>query len=163
VLHAARWKYRTQKCHKKSSYAHHCTTLLSCFFAMKAYIDNQKNLLNNNTSSTCLHSMTNFGPLTAETDWRVWGMPANFNRLLVLASLPQRYRSVDVNQTLHNVWPSAGLVHYIYIFGGSCLLTEFCHVQKHFASKSCIFLYWQRYRVSQALRHGTRNGAKELL
>ena len=36
--------------------------------------------------------------------------------------------STEVNQTLHDVWPSP-LVHYIYIFGGSCPLTEFCQVQ----------------------------------
>jgi len=30
---------------------------------------------------------------------------------------------------LRDVWPSPGLVHYIYTFGISCLLTEFCHVQ----------------------------------
>jgi len=30
---------------------------------------------------------------------------------------------------LHDVWPSAGLVHYIYIFGGSCPLAELCQVQ----------------------------------
>jgi len=28
-------------------------------------------------------------------------------------------RSTDVNQTLHDVWPSPGLIHCIYIFGGS--------------------------------------------
>jgi len=30
-----------------------------------------KNLLNSNISSTCAHNMVNFGPLAAETDWRV--------------------------------------------------------------------------------------------
>ena len=41
--------------------------------------------------------------------------------------------------------PSPGLVHFIYILGSSCPLTKFCHVQMHFASKSCILLYWQHY------------------
>jgi len=48
------------------------------------------------------------GPLTAETGWRVCGTPANFNGVRVLASLLQRRRSTEVNQTLHDVWPSAG-------------------------------------------------------
>ena len=39
------------------------------------------------TSSTCLHNMVNFGLLTAEICWRVWGTPANFNGFRVLAAL----------------------------------------------------------------------------
>jgi len=77
-----------------------------------------KKLLNINIFSTWPHNMTTFGPLTAETDWRVWGTAANFNGFRVLASLLQRRRSTEANQTLHDVWPSHGLVHYIYIFGG---------------------------------------------
>ena len=46
-----------------------------------------KILLSSNISSTCPHNMVNFGSLTAETDWRVWGAPANFNGFRVLAAL----------------------------------------------------------------------------
>jgi len=46
-----------------------------------------KNLLNSNTSSTCPGNMMNFGLLTAEICWRVWGTPANFSRFRVLAAL----------------------------------------------------------------------------
>jgi len=53
-----------------------------------------------------------------EIAWRVWGTPANFNWFRVLASLLHRRRSIEVNQTLHDIWPSPVLVHYIYIFGG---------------------------------------------
>jgi len=63
--------------------------------------------------------MLNFGPLTTEICWRVWGTPANFNGFRVLASLLQRCRWT-VNQTLHDVWPSTALVYYVYIFGGCC-------------------------------------------
>jgi len=73
--------------------------------------------------------MANFGPLTAEIGSGVWGTPANFNGFRVLPSLLQRRRSLEANQTLHDVWPSPELVHYIYIFGGFCPLTEFCPVQ----------------------------------
>ena len=38
-------------------------------------------------SSTCSHNMANFGLLTAEICWRVWGTPANFNGFRVLAAL----------------------------------------------------------------------------
>jgi len=91
----------------------------------------EKNLLNSNSSSTCPDNMVNFDPLTAEIGWWVWGTPANFNRFRALASLLHRHLSMEVNQTLHGVWLSPGLVHYIYIYilGGSCPLTEFCQVQ----------------------------------
>jgi len=63
-------------------------------------MDNRKNLLNSNTSSTCPHHMVNFGPLTAEIGWRVWGTPANFNGFGVLAALLQGTLVVGVSQTL---------------------------------------------------------------
>jgi len=118
-------------------------------------------------------NMANFGPLTAEIGSGVWGTPANLNGFRVLPSLLQRRRSVEANQTLLDVWPSHGLVHYIslYIFVGSCPLTEFCPVQYS--------LYVQVLRspvlaallhgspapaagVSQSLRRGTKNGITEL-
>jgi len=80
-----------------------------------------KKLLNDNVSSICLHNMVNVGPLTAEICWRVWGTPANFNRFHVLASLLHRRRSTEVNQTLHDVWPSPVLVYYIYTLMGLLL------------------------------------------
>ena len=87
-------------------------------------------MLNSDTFFTCPLNMANFDLLTAEIGWRVWDTPANFNGLRVLASLLHRRHSTEVNnQTLHDVWPSPGLVHYICIFGGSCPLTEFCQVQ----------------------------------
>jgi len=53
---------------------------------------------------------------------------------------------MEVNQTVHNVWQSPALVHYIYIFRGSCPLMEFCQVQNSLESKSsCILLFWQHY------------------
>jgi len=51
----------------------------------------------------------------------------------------------------------------IYIFGGSCPLTEFCHVQNSLcvpalrSPDSVTARQWSR-GVRQTLRHGTRNG-----
>jgi len=87
VLHAARWKYRTQKVAKKSTSEHHRTILSVYIFATKALIDNRKNLLSSNISSTCLHNMVKFGSLAAEIGPVVWGTPANFNGFRVLAVL----------------------------------------------------------------------------
>ena len=128
MLHAARCKYRTQKCRQKSPSRHHPTTLSGYIFATKACMTIGK-MLNSNISPTCPHNMANFGPRTTETSWRVWGTPANFNGFRVLALLLQRRLSPEVNQTLHDLWPSPALIYYICIFGGSCPLTEFCPVQ----------------------------------
>jgi len=46
-----------------------------------------KNLLNSNISTACPYDILNFGPLVAETVSLVWGTPANFNGLRVLAAL----------------------------------------------------------------------------
>jgi len=80
------------------------------------YRQSEKNLLNRNMYSTCLHNIAIFGPLTAEICWRVWGTPANFNGFRVLPLLLQQRSSLEANQTLHDIWPSPGLVHYIYTF-----------------------------------------------
>jgi len=54
--------------------------------------------------------MVNVSLLPAETVWLVWGTPANFNGFRVLASLLQRRRSAEANQTFHKVWPLSELV-----------------------------------------------------
>jgi len=124
----------------------------------------EKNLLNSNISPTCPHNMVNFGPLAADIGSLVWGNPANFNGFRVLASLHRR-RSPEVTHTFHNVWPSPGLVQYVYIFGGSCPLTEFCQVQTSLCVHvlrspilAALLLSTPAAAVSQTLRRGTRNG-----
>ena len=71
VLRAARWKYRTQKWRKNR----HLGTMAQLYWAVSSqlrHIDNRKNLLSSNTSSTCPRNMVNFGPLTAEISSGVW-------------------------------------------------------------------------------------------
>ena len=88
---------------KKSSSAHHRTTLSGYIFATKARIDNrEKNLLSSNISSRCPHNMVNFGPLAAEIDPIVWGIPANFNGFCVLAALLHGTPLVGISQTLRH-------------------------------------------------------------
>jgi len=114
------------------------------------YRQSEKNLLNSNISFTCLHSMMNFHSLMTEICWRVWGTLANFNEFYVLASLLHRRRSTEVNQTLHDVWLSPGLVHYIYTFLGFLPLMEFRQVQ----NSLCIQVLHSP--ILAALLHGTR-------
>ena len=64
--------------------------------ANKACIDNRgKKLLNSNIAfaSTCPRSMVNFGQLTAEIYWRVWGT----GRHLYLAGRPSRWASASAH------------------------------------------------------------------
>ena len=107
---------------KKSPYWHHGTTLSGCIFAAEAcswgmYRQLRKKLVKHryDTSSTCPHNMVNFILLMAEICWQVWGTPANFNSFRVLATLLHGTLVVGVSQTLHDAYPSHGLVHYIYI------------------------------------------------
>ena len=95
----------TQLCRAISSQLRHILTI------------GKKNLLNSNIPSPCPHSMVKVGLLMAEIDSVAWGTPADFNGFRVLASLLQRRCSTKVNQTLHGVWPSPGLLHYICTFG----------------------------------------------
>ena len=59
-------KMQDAKNRQKSPSAHHRTGLSGHIFATEAHIDNRKKMLSSNISSTCPHSMVNFGPLAAE-------------------------------------------------------------------------------------------------
>jgi len=159
--------------HKNDVKNRHLGTIAQFCLAISSQLKHEstirKKLVNSNVSSTCAHNMANFSPITAEICWRVWGTPANFNGFRVLPSLLQRRRSPEANQTLHDVWPFPGLLHYIYIFGSSCPLSEFCPVQ------SSLYVQVLRSRIlaallhgtptagiSQTLRRGKRNGITEL-
>ena len=63
------------------------------------YRQSEKNLLNSNTSSTGDDNMVNFGLLTAEMRWRVWGTPSNFSGFHILAALLHGTHLVGVSQT----------------------------------------------------------------
>ena len=72
-------------------------------------------MLNSNISPTCPHNMANFSTLAAQIGSLVWGTPVNFNGFRFLALLLQRHRSTGASQTLHDIWPSPGLVDYIFL------------------------------------------------
>jgi len=90
-----------KKVAKNSPSEHHRTTLSGYIFGIKARIENRKKYLpNSNVSPTCSDNMVNFGPLAAEICWRVWGTPANFNGLRVLAALLYGTLVVGVSQNV---------------------------------------------------------------
>jgi len=101
---------------------------------------------------------------TAKHRWRVWGTPANFNGFRVLASLLHRRRSTDVNQTLHDVWPSPALVYdSLYTFSALAQLQNSVCVQVLRSAILAALLHGTRaVGVRQSLRRGTRNGIMEL-
>jgi len=145
VLHAAHWKYRTQKqCENR-----HLGTIAQLCWAEPSQLRHVstvgKNLLNSNIS-TCPHDIVNFGLLAAVIGSGVWGAAANLNRFLILASLVEHCHSPEANQTLHNVWPYPGLLHYT--FSGS-YPSEFHHMQ----NSLCIQIL--RSPILLALLHST--------
>ena len=133
---------------KKSPSAHHRTTL-SGYILARHISTNEKNLLNSNMSSTCLHNTANVGPLTAEIGSGVWGTPANLNGFRVLPSLLQRRRSPEANQTLDMFGRLLDWCTIYTFFGANCPLTEICQVQ------NSLYVQVLRSPILAALLHGT--------
>jgi len=79
----------------------------------------------------------------------VWGTPANFHRFSVLALLLHQRCSTEVNQTLHDVWPSPELLHYVYILGA--LSPNGILPDAKFTLRPSL-----AYLILAALLHGTR-------
>jgi len=100
VLHAARWKCRTQKLAKNR----HLGTVAQLYRAISSQLRHvstvEKNLLSSNISFTCPHNMVKLGPLAAEINPVVWGTPANFNGFRVLAVLLHGTPVLGISQTL---------------------------------------------------------------
>jgi len=82
VLHAARWKYRTQEiaiCAPSHNF-------LGLYLRNWGTYRQAEKLLNSNIRPMCLYNMVNFGTPRAEICWRVWGTPANFNGFVSLTA-----------------------------------------------------------------------------
>ena len=94
VLHAARWKYMTQKGRQKSPSGHHRTTLSGYMFATKACIDNWKKELVKH--QYLLHMSPQYGELRPTSGWDRFGSlrhPSYFQRLPRLGSVTARQSS----------------------------------------------------------------------
>jgi len=81
VLHAARWKCRTQKSGQKSPSGHHRTTLSSYLFATKARIDNRKKVVR---QQYLPHISSQYGELRPTSGWDRFGClghPSKFQRV----------------------------------------------------------------------------------
>ena len=87
---------------RKKSRLRTIAQLRQAIYLRNARINNRKNVLNSNISPTCPYNTVNFGSLTVETCWRVWGTPANFSGFRVLAALLHGTLVVGVSQTLRH-------------------------------------------------------------
>jgi len=94
VLHAARWKFRTQKWRKKSPSGYHRTTLSGYIFATKVCIDNRKKKFVK--QQYLLHMSSQYGELSPTSGWDRFvslGHPSKFQRLSRLDSVTARHSS----------------------------------------------------------------------
>jgi len=123
----------------------------------------EKNLLNSNIFSRWPLSTVNFDPLAAEIGLPVWSTPANFNGFRVIASLLQRRRSLEANQTLHDVWRLVDW-YTIYESSGALAPDGILPGAKITLRPSLAFSYIGSVtaRHSSSGRHATRNGITEL-
>jgi len=91
-------------------------------------------------------NMANVGPLTAEIDSGVWGTPANFNRFHVLPSLYCSEVAHRKPTKLCTMFSRLLGCYIVYTFLGALApWWNSARCKIHFASKSCVLLYWQRY------------------
>ena len=69
------------------------------------------------------------------------GHPSKFQRVSRFGFVTAPMRSTKLSTMFAVSW---AVVHYIYIFGCSCPQRNFTMCKIHFASKSCILLYYLR-------------------
>ena len=126
---------------------HHRTTLSGYVFATKAHIDIRKKVVKRQCIPTCPHNMVNFGPLAAEIVSLVWGTPANFKGV-------SRLGFVTAATSLTGGQPNFAWCLAVSLAGRPTLHTfsgalapwqNFAKCKIHFASMSCLLLYWQGY------------------
>ena len=102
LLHAARWKHKTQKSRQKCPSGHHRTTLSGYIFATKARIDNRKKLVK---QQYVLHmfSQSQYDELWHTSGWdrlTSLGHPCKFQLVSRFGSVTAQHLVVGVSQTL---------------------------------------------------------------
>jgi len=129
ALHAARWKYRTQK---KSPSRYHRTSCRAVSSQLRHISTIRKNSLSSNTLPTYPDNVVNFGPVTAEIGSWVWGTPPNFNGFHVLAALLHGTLVEGVSQTA-----ALNRGRHLYLAGwpsrwALAHISKFCYVMRCF-------------------------------
>jgi len=144
VLHAACWKYRMQKLRKNSLSAHHRTTFLAISSQLRHVSTIGEEFVKQHY---LLHASLQYAELRPINGWDVLVSLGHLSKFqwvsclgFVTALLLHQHRSTDINQTLHDVWPSPVLVYYIYIFWGSCPPNRILTAAK-FTSRPSLSIY----------------------
>ena len=109
VLHAARWKYRTQKLRKKSPSSHHRTTLSGYIFATKACIDNRKR-----KRQYLLHMSSQYTELRPINGWNLLASlrhPCKFQWVSHLGSITAQHSSKRKGKERKSIYIAPILVH----------------------------------------------------
>jgi len=133
---------------------HHCTSLSGYIFATKACIDNQKNLLNSDISSTCPHN-DELRPTNGWDQLASLGHPNKSQRV-------SRLGFVTVPTLLNGGQPNFTRCLAVFWAGTLYILGALARCKINFASKSYVLLYWQRYCT--ALEHyATRRPSRSTL
>jgi len=150
---------------KNSPSAHHCTTSSGYIFARHVSTIGKKLL----KQQYHLHMSLQYNellPTNGRDRWQVWGTPSKFQRVshLCFVTAP-----MSLNQTLHDIWPSPGLVQHIYIFRGlfppNGILpgAKFTLLPSLASPVLTALLHSTRtVDVSQTLWRGTRKGITEI-
>jgi len=158
VLHAAGWKYMTQKIAKNSRSAHHRTTLSDYIFATKARVENRKkNLWNSYIFSTCPPQYGERRPTNGWDRFQSLGHPSKFQRVSRLGFVTAATSLTGGQPNL--AWSLAvSLAGTLYThFLGLLPLTNFWKVQNSLyieALRSPILHGTPAAGVSQTLRRG---------
>jgi len=100
MLHAAPWKYRTQKMTQKSPYAHHRTSLSGYVFATEACIDNRKKAVK---QQYVLHMSSQYGELGPTNGRDVWASLGHLSKF----QLASRFRFVTAPTSLNGGQPNS--------------------------------------------------------
>ena len=145
VLHAAHWKYRTQKSPK----IRHLGTIAQYCRAVSSQLSHASTIGKKLVKQQYLLHMSaqyvNFGPLTAEISLPVWGtqqISTGFASCL-------RYCSDVAHRRPTKLCTMFGRLmgwYTVYTFSGALAAWHnFARCQIHFTSKSCVRRHWKRY------------------
>jgi len=162
--YVARWKYRTQKIAKNLPSAHHRTTLLGYIIATKARVNNWKKILAK--QQYLPHMSPQYGELRPTNSWD-WlaglGHPTKFQRVSRLAFVTAATSLTRGQPNFAGCLAVSWLVHYIYIFRGSCPVQNSLCVQVLLSPILAALVHGMPGAgISQTLQPCKRNGITEL-
>jgi len=152
VLHAARWKYRTQKSAKNV----HLDTIAQLCPAISSQLRHVSTVGKKLVKQQLFHMSSQYGELWPTNGWDLFGSlghSSKFQRVSRLAFVTTA-TSLSGGQPNFPRCAAISLAGTLYIhFGGLLTITEFCHLQNSLSVQVL------RSAILAALPHGTRAAA----